>query len=53
LKAPSLKLLNPLLTSSWYFFSATVISRSIVLADAEEMEAETGLLVRSRTFPSS
>lgn len=52
LKAPSLKLLNPLLISSWYLFSTTAIPRTILLADDNET-AETGLVVRSRTFPSS
>jgi len=53
LKAPSLRLLKPLLTSSWYFFSATVTSRIIDEADAEDIETEIGLVVKSRTFPSS
>lgn len=52
LNAPSLKLLNPLLISSWYFFSAPAISRTMLLAD-DSAVAEIGLVVRSRTFPSS
>jgi hypothetical protein len=53
LNAPSLKLLKPLLTSSWYFFSATAISRTIEAAEAEAMDADMGFVVRRRTLPSS
>src|SRR4051794_13830889 len=38
LKAPSLRLLKPLLISSWYLFSAVAISRTIPLADEDETD---------------
>jgi hypothetical protein len=53
LNAPSLRLVNPLFTSSWYFFSATVISLTIDVAEADVIDAETGLEVKRRTLPSS